>query len=132
MPDVEAACRSVEYALDSLKLDGVNLQSHTAHRYLGHPDEFELYAELDRRKAVVFVHPGTHPTNKLIQLPWPGFMMEYLFDTTRAVVNLAFGGAIERFPRIRFVLPHAGGVMPYFAWRLSVWKRVTGRVISSV
>jgi predicted TIM-barrel fold metal-dependent hydrolase len=55
-------------------------------------------------------------------------MTEYLFDTTRAAVNLAFGGAIERFPRIRFVLAHAGGVMPYFAWRLSVSPMIDARL----
>ena len=55
-----------------------------------------------------------------LALPWPGFIMEYLFDTTRAAVNLIFSGALERFPRIRFILPHAGGLVPYFAWRLSV------------
>ena len=55
-------------------------------------------------------------------------MMEYLFDTTRAVVNLVFSGAIERFPRIRFVLPHAGGVVPYFAWRLSVSPMIDTRL----
>ena len=47
-------------------------------------------------------------------------MMEYLFETTRAVVNLVFSGAIERFARIRFVLAHAGAVVPSFAWRLSI------------
>ena len=57
LPDDEAACRDVEYALDVLKLDGINLQTHAGHRYLGHPEENELYAELDRRRAVVFVHP---------------------------------------------------------------------------
>ena len=49
--------------------------------------------------------------NKQIDLPWPYFMMEYLFDTTRAVVNLIFGGVLERYPRIRFILPHAGGLV---------------------
>ncbi len=57
LPDVEDACRDVEYALDVLKMDGINLQSHTGSRYLGDPDENELYAELDRRHAVIFVHP---------------------------------------------------------------------------
>ena len=61
---------------------------------------------------------GLHPSSKGLALPWPAFMMEYLFDTTRAAVNLVFSGALDRFPRIRFILPHAGGVMPYFAWRL--------------
>jgi predicted TIM-barrel fold metal-dependent hydrolase len=54
-------------------------------------------------------------------------MMEYLFDTTRAVVNLVFGGAVARFPGIRFVLPHAGGLVPYFAWRLSVSPMIDTR-----
>ena len=39
LPDVEAACRDVEHALDVLKIDGINLQTHTGHRYLGHPEE---------------------------------------------------------------------------------------------
>src|ERR1700754_2577672 len=54
-------------------------------------------------------------------------MMDYLFDTTRAVVNLVFTRAIERFPRIRFILPHAGGLIPYFAWRLSVSPMIDKR-----
>jgi 6-methylsalicylate decarboxylase len=55
-------------------------------------------------------------------------MMEYLFDTTRAAVNLVFGGALERFPRIRFILAHAGGLVPYFAWRLSVAPMIDARL----
>jgi predicted TIM-barrel fold metal-dependent hydrolase len=82
---------------------------------------------LNERAAVVFIHPALHPSSRDLDLPWPGFMMEYLFDTTRAVVNLVFGGAVERFPRIRFLLPHAGGVVPYFAWRLSVSPMIDAR-----
>jgi predicted TIM-barrel fold metal-dependent hydrolase len=55
-------------------------------------------------------------------------MMEYLFDTTRAAVNLVFSGATERFRRIRFVLAHAGGMVPYFAWRLSVSPMIDARL----
>jgi predicted TIM-barrel fold metal-dependent hydrolase len=54
--------------------------------------------------------------------------MEYVFDTTRAAVNLVFSGSIERYPRIRFVLAHAGGLMPYFAWRLSVSPMIDKRL----
>jgi 6-methylsalicylate decarboxylase len=54
--------------------------------------------------------------------------MEYLFDTTRAAVNLVFSGAIERFPRVHFILPHAGGLVPYFAWRLSVSPMIDSRL----
>jgi len=76
----------------------------------------------------VFVHPGLHPSSKDLALPWPAFMMEYLFDTTRAVVNLIFSGAIARFPRVQFILPHAGGLVPYFAWRLSVSPMIDKRL----
>ena len=61
LPDVAAAVREVEYALDQIKLDGINLMTHTGHRYLGHPEEDELFAELDRRGTIAFVHPVRPP-----------------------------------------------------------------------
>ena len=83
---------------------------------------------LDALGAPVFVHPAYHPSSRSLDLPWPGFMMEYLFDTTRAAVNLLLSGALDRFPRIRFILAHAGGVLPYFAWRLSVAPMIDPRL----
>ena len=55
-------------------------------------------------------------------------MIEYPFDTTRAAVNLLFSGALERFPKIRFILSHAGGTLPYLAWRLSVAPMIDKRL----
>ena len=55
-------------------------------------------------------------------------MIEYVFDTTRAAVNLLFSGALERFPNIRFILSHAGGTLPYIAWRLSVAPMIDKRL----
>jgi 6-methylsalicylate decarboxylase len=83
---------------------------------------------LDASKAVVHVHPSLHPSSKVLDLPWPGFMIEYPFDTTRAAVNLMFSGALERFPHIRFILSHAGGALPYLAWRLSVAPMIDARL----
>ena len=119
LPDIEAACRDVEYALDVLKLDGINLQSHTGHRYLGHTNEFELYAELDRRKAVVFVHPQRPPLADLPQYSFPAGYTELTFDTTRAIINMLYTGMLERFPNIRFIMPHMGGVTPFLLFRLA-------------
>ena len=81
--------------------------------------------ELNRRGATVFIHPSAHPSTSAIGLPWPLFVMEFLFDTTRAVVNLLYSGALERYPDIRFILAHAGGLVPYFSWRLSVAPQVS-------
>src|SRR6478735_6574975 len=111
MWSIKGALEEIAYSLDVLKFDGVS-----------------LFAMLNERGAVVFIHPGLHPSSKGLALPWPAFMMEYLFDTTRAVVNLIFSGAVERFPRVRFILPHAGGLAPYFAWRLSVSPMIDKRL----
>jgi predicted TIM-barrel fold metal-dependent hydrolase len=128
MADISGAVEEAVYAIDTLKFSGVSLFASYDGKFLGDPTFDPVMAALDERNAVVFVHPGTHPANKLIQLPWPGFMMEYLFDTTRAVVNLMFGGALVRYPRIRFILPHAGGLVPYFSWRLSVSPMIDARL----
>lgn len=118
LPDVGAAIREVEYALDTLKLDGINLLSHTGERYLGHPEEDELYAELDRRKAVVFVHPLRAPQAGMARYSFPAGYTELVFDTTRAIANLLYNGTLEKFPGIRFVMSHAGGVAPFLLFRL--------------
>jgi predicted TIM-barrel fold metal-dependent hydrolase len=119
LPDVEAACRDVAYALDELKLDGINLQSHTGPRYLGHPDEDELYAELDRRRAVIFVHPQRPPVRDMPHYSFPAGYTELTFDTTRAITNLLYNGTLAKFPNIRWIMPHMGGVTPFLLFRLS-------------
>jgi predicted TIM-barrel fold metal-dependent hydrolase len=128
MGDIAGAVDETVYSLDTLKFSGVSLFASYDGKFLGDPAFDPVMSALNDRDAIVFVHPGTHPTNKLLQLPWPGFMMEYLFDTTRAVVNLVFGGALGRFPRIRYILPHAGGLVPYFSWRLSVSPMIDARL----
>lgn len=119
LPDVEAACRDVEYALDTLKLDGINLQSHTADRYLGDPEENELYAELDRRRAVIFVHPQRPHVTGMPRYAFPAGYTELTFDTTRAIANMLYTGMLEKFPNIRWIMPHMGGVTPFLLFRLS-------------
>ena len=117
LPDVAAAVREVEYALDVLQLDGINLLSHTGDRYLGHPEEAELYAELDRRRAVVFVHPVRPQT--LPPVDYAAGLTELVFDTTRAIANLLCTGTLARYPNIRFLMSHMGGVTPFLLFRLS-------------
>ena len=125
---VAGAIDEIAYCFEQLEFDGVSLFASYGEKFLGDPWFDPLLEMLNERDAVVFVHPGLHPSSQGLALPWPAFMMEYLFDTTRAVVNLIFSGAIERFPRIRFILPHAGGLVPYFAWRLSVSPMIDKRL----
>ncbi len=128
MWDVRDAVDEIAHCFDTLKFSGVSLFASYDGTFLGDAKFDPIMEALNARDAVVFVHPGTHPLNKNLHLPWPGFMMEYLFDTTRAVVNLMFSGALEKFSRIKFIVPHAGGLVPYFSWRLSVSPMIDARL----
>jgi predicted TIM-barrel fold metal-dependent hydrolase len=91
---------------------------------LGDPFFNELLAELDRRSAVAFVHPVSPPGATVAKLDLPIFLVEFIFDTTRAVANLLFSGAFDRFSKIRFIFAHAGGAAPYLAHRWSLGEFV--------
>ena len=119
LPDIEESLNEVEYALDTLKLDGVVLLSNINGKYLGDPEFEELFSELNRRKAVVFIHPDAPPAEKLPKLNFPTSVLEFVFDTTRAVANLLHHGILKRYSDIRFILAHAGGTAPYLAWSIT-------------
>lgn len=112
MPFTAHACSEAVYALDVLKSDGVVLLGSTEGKFPGAPEFDELMAELDRRQAVVFVHPNLHGTSEELGLDAPGFLIEFLCDTTCAALNLILTGMVERFPHICWILAHAGGFLP--------------------
>lgn len=120
MPFTEPACREAVRALDVLGADGIVLLGSTDGYFLGDGRFEPLMAELDRRRATVFVHPNLHATSNRLKLETPGFLVEFLCDTTRAATNLILSGTMERYPGIRWILAHAGGFTPYVAWRLSL------------
>ena len=120
LPDIDAALRELEYALDSLRLDGVVLLSSVDGIYPGDPLFDELFTELNRRKAIVFLHPTVPAINSELKLDLPPFLIEFVFDTTRAVTNLLYSATLERCPDIRFIVAHAGGTVPYLAYRISM------------
>jgi 6-methylsalicylate decarboxylase len=117
LPDVEGALAELERAFRDLKADGVILLSNHEGRYLGDPAFEELWKELDRRKAVVFVHPGK-PTIAIID-GIPGPIVDYPFDTTRTAVQLVLNGVTARYKQVRIILSHAGGFLPYASHRFS-------------
>jgi len=121
MPDPDGSAAEAAYALDELGADGVVLlSSHPDGSYLGDPRFDGVLAELDRRSAVAFVHPVAPAFSGRIGVDIPAFAMEFTFDTTRAACNLAYTGALERFPNIRFLLSHAGGTVPYLVSRFDL------------
>ncbi|MDP2605793.1 MAG: amidohydrolase family protein [Deltaproteobacteria bacterium] len=120
LPDVEGALRELAYALDVLRLDGIGLFSSYDGRYLGDPSFDPVFDELHRRKAIVFIHPTHCEAPAETNLGAPPFVVEYVFDTTRAIVNLIFTGTLKRCPDIRVIVAHGGGAAPFLAQRISM------------
>lgn len=118
LPDLDGALAELEHALDELGADGVVLETNHHGVYLGDPGLDPLFAELDRRRAVVFIHPTSPACWEHTALGYPRPMIEFLFDTTRAVTHLVLGGARRRFPHVEVIVPHAGAALPVLADRI--------------
>lgn len=119
LPDIAGSVAEVEYALDTLGLDGVALLSSEAGLYIGDPVMEPLMQALARREAWVMIHPG-----RIQELPegvLPPMAMEFPFDVTRAAVNLIVRGVTRRHPGIRWFLAQAGGTLPFLAPRLAAF-----------
>jgi predicted TIM-barrel fold metal-dependent hydrolase len=127
VPDVEGALKEATYALDTLKLDGVLMLSNVAGRYAGDPEYDELFAELNRRDTVVYVHPSDPPDKGIpASILWP---IDTALETVRAVMSLLYSGVFERYPSIKFIFSHCGGITPYLAYRMvrgGTWVRGEG------
>ena len=119
LPDVNAALRELAYALDTLKLDGIGLLTNYRGTYLGDAALDALFAELNRRQVVAFIHPSTPPSTDQPTFGLPPSLYEFTFDTTRMVANLLYSGTLDRYPNLRLILSHAGGTVPYLTKRLT-------------
>jgi predicted TIM-barrel fold metal-dependent hydrolase len=125
LPDVEASLKEIAHIYDDLKLDGVCLLTSVDERYIGHPDFWPVYEELNRRKAVVFIHPCYPPGTEAQGWDIPRMLIDYPFETTRVATNLIFNGVTEKLPDIKFILSHAGGTLPMLAHRISIFDKKT-------
>lgn len=120
MPHVDDALREMDYALDELRLDGVMLSTSYDGRYLGDPGMDVLLSELDRRAALVFVHPVTPLGIDRLILDFPAPLLEYAFDTTRCIANLIRRDVPARFPKLKMIFSHAGGALPWLVPRMAL------------
>ena len=121
MPDIAASLAEISYALDSLGATGIALMTSYGNRWLGHPDYTPVLEELNRRAAVVHVHPKapTCCTNLVQSNPWgESSLLEFPYDTGRTIFDLLQSGALVRYPDIQWIFSHLGGVIPMLAGRL--------------
>jgi 6-methylsalicylate decarboxylase len=120
LPDVDGTLEELAYALDVLKLDGVVLFSNSRGVYLGDERFKTVFAELERRKAVVFVHPTSSPDPAAHGLGLPDSLIDFTADTTRAVAKLHYSNTFARTPNVKYILSHAGGTIPYLTSRFAI------------
>lgn len=126
--DIDGTLDEIGYALDVLKADGVQLITDYDGLYPGDPLFRPVLEELNRRKAVAIVHPTVPPAclNMI-----PGVLprtLEFVFDSTRAIVSLVLSGLTSKLPDIRFIFCHGGGTLPMLAGRIEeLTKNEKGR-----
>jgi 6-methylsalicylate decarboxylase len=118
LPDIDASLKEVAYSLDELKVDGFIVFTNYNGMYLGDDHFTPLWEELNRRGTVVFVHPNQPPHD--VPRVAPASVLEFPFDTTRTATSLVMSGAMSRFPKLRFILSHAGGTLPFLVPRIAL------------
>ena len=129
LPTVDISLKEIEYALDTLKADGVGLMTSYGDRWLGDPTFQPIFDELNRRKAIVYTHPIDAPCCTGM---YPGVnptTIEYNTDTARTIFSLISNGSrssdpgsspASRYSDIKFIFSHAGGTMTSLIERFGV------------
>jgi len=120
LPAVDAAVEELSYAFDVLGLDGCVLFTNSNGVYLGDATLEPFFQELERRQAVVFVHPNPSPDVTAHSLGLPDNLLDFPTDTNRAVAQMHYTGRFARTPRVKYIFAHAGGSIPYLAARFAI------------
>ena len=131
-PDVERTLAEIDRALDELHADGFGIATSYGDLWLGDDVLQPIWAKLNDRDAVVFVHPHDAaccaPDRMSYNKPgMDGSWIEWPINTARAIMSLMVSGTLRRHPRIRFIFAHGGGVMPLLVKRvggLANWTAV--------
>ena len=124
--DIDATLREMEYALDTLDMDGVATSTNIADVYLGDARFDPWFDEMNRRRVTLFVHPMNTLISRPLELGINAATLEFVFDTTRMIVNMVVSGAKRRFADVSLVATHAGGVLPLLARRVALSVGIFG------
>jgi aminocarboxymuconate-semialdehyde decarboxylase len=120
LPAVDASLEELAYAMDVLKLDGCVLFTNAHGVYLGDAVLEPIFDELERRDAVVFVHPNPSPDAAAHSLGLPDNVIDFPTDTNRVVAQMHYTGRFARTPNVKYIFSHAGGSIPYLAARFAI------------
>jgi len=118
MLEVDSTLKEIEYAFDTLKADGLGLQTNDGDKWPGDPFYRPIFEELNRRKALVYFHPLVASCCGRLSVGTFPAVIEVPHDTTRAVTSLLLSGSFARYRDIRWLFSHAGGTVPMLAGRM--------------
>ncbi len=124
MPDVEASLAEMRHAFDRLGVDGVILETNVDGAYLGAPDFAPIFAELNRRKATLFLHPTSPACFDALALGRPAPLLEFPLDTTRTLVDLLYSRTLQTNPDIKVIVPHGGAALPALVARIAAFANL--------
>jgi predicted TIM-barrel fold metal-dependent hydrolase len=125
MSDVEAALREADRCINDLRFRGVEVFTDINGRPLDDPEFMPLYEKMESYNLPILLHPR----RENLRVDYPGeTLSKYLvytnfgwpYETSVAMARLAFGGVLEKYPRLKIVTHHAGGMVPFFAKRIQL------------
>jgi predicted TIM-barrel fold metal-dependent hydrolase len=119
LPDTDASLKEIDYAFGTLKADGIGLMTSYDDKWLGDAAFARVFDELNRRHAVVYVHPTAPGCCRSLMSYVPPNLTEFVQDTNRAITSLMYSGSLARLRDIRFVFSHAGGTIPMLVGRMT-------------
>ena len=119
LPDIDGVMKELEYGLDTLKADAIGIYTNDNQgRWPGDSYFDPMWQELNRRSAIVYIHPLVPPCCTNLNDGVPSSMSELDFDITRACTSLVANGVLHKYTNIKFIIPHSGGTMPMIAGRI--------------
>jgi aminocarboxymuconate-semialdehyde decarboxylase len=119
MPHLDASLAEIDRTLDELDCWGITVTTSVLGRSPADPYFDPIYTELNRRGAVVFLHPAGFACGSHLLvangLTWP---LGAPFEDTMTILEFMQAGFTERFPKIKMIVPHLGGTLPFLMQRL--------------
>jgi predicted TIM-barrel fold metal-dependent hydrolase len=132
LPDVDATLKEIAYCLDTLKADGIGFNTSYGDKYLGDKSFAPVMEELNRRKAVAYIHPTSPDCCSALILNLSASFVEYPQETNRVVMNLLFTGQFSRWPDIRWIFSHGGAAVPLLAGRVAALAKFTYKNLDEI